>query len=55
MNEEVTIQCDASQSGLEPIILQACEPVAFAPRALTQTKQQYAQIEKRVHGSSIRL
>ena len=39
---EVTLQCDASQSGLGAALLQNGQPVAFASRAETR----YAQIEK---------
>ena len=44
--EEVTIQCDASQSGLGAALLQGGQPVAYASRALTTTETRYAQIEK---------
>lgn len=43
--EPVVITCDASKSGLGAAILQE-KPVAFASRALTETEQRYAQIEK---------
>ena len=46
INEEVTIQCDASDKGLGAALLQNGQPVAFASRALSQTEQRYAQIEK---------
>ena len=46
MTEEVTIQCDASEVGLGATLLQKGQPVAFASRALSQTEQRYAQIEK---------
>ena len=39
LQEEVTVQCDASEYGLG-------QPVAFASRSLSQTERQYAQIEK---------
>ena len=46
MSKEVTLQCDASQSGLGVALLQEGQPVAFASRALTATEKNYAQIEK---------
>ena len=46
LNEEVTLQCDASQSGLGAALLQKGQPVAYASRALTPAETRYAQIEK---------
>jgi len=46
LGEEVTLQCDASQSGLGVALLQGGQPVAYASRALTETETRYAQIEK---------
>ena len=46
LNEEVTIQCDASLSGLGAALLQKGQPVAYASRALTPAETRYAQIEK---------
>ena len=46
LSEEVTLQCDASQSGLGAALLQGGQPVAYASRALTPTETRYAQIEK---------
>ena len=46
LTDEVTLQCDASEKGLGATLLQNNQPVAFASRALTQTEQRYAQIEK---------
>ena len=43
---DVTIQCDASKTGLGAAILQEGKPIAYASRALTPTEQRYAQIEK---------
>ena len=40
------VQCDSSQNGLGACLLQNGRPVAYASRALTQTEQRYAQIEK---------
>ena len=52
--EEVTLQCDASDSGLGAVIMQESQPVDFSSRALTNTGKNYAQIEKEllsiVHG-----
>ena len=44
--KEVTLQCDASQSGVGAALLQEGQPVAFTSRALTSTEKNYAQIEK---------
>ena len=44
--KEVTLQCDASQSGIGAALLQESHPVAFTSRALTATERNYAQIEK---------
>ena len=44
--EELTIQCDASQSWLDAVLLQSDRPVAYASRALTDPETRYAQIEK---------
>ena len=46
LKEEVTIQCDASQSVLGAALLQNGQPVAYASRALTSAETRYAQIEK---------
>ena len=46
INEEITLECDASQYGLGAAMKQNGQPVAYASRALTQTESQYAQIEK---------
>ena len=44
--EELVIQCDASQKRLGAALLQKGKPIAYASRALTDTKTKYAQIEK---------
>ena len=46
VEEEVTIQCDASEYGLGATLLQNGQPVCFASQALTRTERAYAQIEK---------
>ena len=46
LEEEVTLQCDASQHGLGAALLQKGQPVAYASRALTPTETRHAQIEK---------
>ena len=46
LDEEVTIQCDSSQSGLGAALMQNGQPVAYASRALTPAEMRYAQIEK---------
>ena len=46
VNEEVKLQCDASQFGLGAALLQNEQPVAYASRALTPAETRYAQIEK---------
>ena len=46
VNEEVTIQCDASETGLGAVLMQNGQPICYASRALTDTETRYAQIEK---------
>ena len=46
VNDEVTIQCDASERGLGATLPQNGQPVAFASRTLSAVEQRYAQIEK---------
>lgn len=47
VTQPVTIQCDASSTGLGACILQGGKPVEYASRALTRTEREsYAQIEK---------
>ena len=36
--KEITVQCDASQTGLGAALLQEGQPLAFASRALTDTE-----------------
>ena len=46
LDEDATLQCDASQSGLGAALLQKGQLVAYASSALTPTEVRYAQIEK---------
>ena len=46
IKQAVTVQCDASQSGLGAVLMQDGQPVYYASRALTSTEQRYCQIEK---------
>ena len=46
VSKPVTVQCDASQSGLGAVLLQDGQPVCYASRALSDTESWYAQIEK---------
>ena len=46
LKDEVTLQCDASQSGLGAALLQNGQPIAYGSRALTSAETRYAQIEK---------
>ena len=43
---KVTIQCDASSSGLGAVLMQDGHPITYASKALTTTKRNYAQTEK---------
>ncbi|KAJ8361647.1 hypothetical protein SKAU_G00181720 [Synaphobranchus kaupii] len=46
VTKPITIQSDASQSGLGCCLMQEGQSIAFASRALTPTEKNYAQIEK---------
>ena len=46
LKEEVTLQCDASQSGLGGALMQNGQPIAYTSRALTLAETLYAQIDK---------
>ena len=44
--KKLTIQCDASSTGLGAALVQEGKPLAYASRALSDTEVGYAQIEK---------
>ena len=46
MGKDVTIQADASQTGLGAALMQEGQPIYYASRAMMETEQNYAQIEK---------
>lgn len=46
LKKTCVIQTDASKDGLGCCLMQNDHPIAYASRALTQTEQRYAQIEK---------
>ena len=46
LNEEITLQCNVSQTSLGAAILQNGQPVVYASRALPPAETRYAQIEK---------
>ena len=46
VSKTITIQVDASNSGLGAALLQEGEPVAYASRSLTSVEKNYAIIEK---------
>ena len=50
IEEEVTIQTDASNKGLGAVLLQNGQPVAYTSRTLSPTEQRYATIEKECLG-----
>lgn len=45
-NKEIRLSVDASSVGLGAVVLQNGKPLAYASKALTETQQRYAQIEK---------
>ena len=46
VDKDLAIQCDSSEKGLGAALLQEDKPIAYASRALSNTEQRYAQIEK---------
>ena len=44
--QELTLQRDASDTGLGAVLTQNGQPIAFASRALSDAETRYAQIEK---------
>ena len=44
--KELSVQCDASKSGLGAVLLQEGQPIAYASRSMSGAEQRYAQIEK---------
>ncbi|XP_061195310.1 uncharacterized protein K02A2.6-like [Saccostrea echinata] len=46
--KKLTLQCDASSTGLGACLMQDNHPIAYASRSLTATEQNYAQIEMRL-------
>lgn len=43
--KELTLSVDCSSTGLGAIILSENKPIAYAPRALTETQKNYSKIE----------
>jgi hypothetical protein len=46
VSKETTLQVDSSQSGLGAVLMQDQHPIAYASRALTETEQDWPQIDK---------
>ena len=46
VSKPVTVQCNASQSGLGAVLLQDGQPVCYASRAFTDTESRYADRER---------
>ena len=44
-HKPVTLQVDASKTGIGAVVLQDGKPVAYASKALTGTQEAYTQIE----------
>ena len=45
-SKETSLQVDVSNKGLDAVLLQEGKPIAFASKALTETEQRYANIER---------
>ena len=45
-DKDLELQVDSSQDGLGAVLMQDGKPIEFASRALTETEQRWAQIEK---------
>ena len=48
VNDEVTIQCDAADTGLGAVLMQNGQPMCYASRALTGVEGSYVQIGKKL-------
>lgn len=46
VTQDIVIQCDASQNGLDCCLLQNGKPISFASRSLSNAERNYSQIEK---------
>ena len=55
LNDEVTLQCDTSDTGLGAALLQLHQPVSFSSRALTQTAIVFAceKFDKYIFGRDV--
>ena len=45
-NDDLILQCDASNKGLGAALIQNGKPIAYKSKALTETEKRFAQIEK---------
>ena len=55
IKKPVTLQTDASSTGLGAVLMQDYKPVTYASRTLTPTEREYAQIEKECFKHSLRM